>query len=286
MASNSYFDHDVEDNVGVAMRINSLLNAKKSKPSSIGSISPYTPIKYNSVNVAIGRRSFGKTFVFNEEFIRIARDSPRTHLLVRVIKDKNVIDPTFEQQKEFIDLPIEYVSVDDVDDYIKTLIKFKNYYEQIIEQGKVELVMNDYPDVMEQIETVLHVDNFNIQGLHTLISIDDAVNAKILQPKSYITSLLSENRQPRLSFFISVQFWKGIIPSIKPNINCIFLFGTYSRQQIGYILQQIPIPMTFNQFMDEYKTLQRHYDDDGNFIGSDYIIFDCDTGQMKVKRVN
>jgi hypothetical protein len=190
------------------------------------------------------------------EIIRISEESvsPRTHMLIYVVKNKDVVDPTFEKYKHLINIPIEYVIADDLDETLRTIIGFKEAYEKIIEKNKSGVILEN-EEYMDAFKNVLHINDFRIPGLHTLIFIDDASHARALRPNSYVTSLLSENRQPRFSFFICIQFWKALNASVKPNINTIFLFGTFSRSQISYILHQIPLPISIDEFYRRYQKL-------------------------------
>jgi hypothetical protein len=135
--------------------------------------------------------------------------------------------------------PIVFVSADEADEYIKHLIAYKTVYEKIDEESE-ELEEEDVEDRLH----FLAVSDFSVKGLHTIIFLDDSANSRLLKPNAII-SLLSENRQPRFTFFINIQYWKGIYASIKPNINLLFIFGTFSKQQINYILQQKPLESHF-----------------------------------------
>jgi hypothetical protein len=86
--------------------------------SKISEIDPSTPVRYNCVNVFVGRRSSGKTYNCIKEFIKIFRASERTHLFVYISKNPNIIDPTFNELRSFMRFPIIFVSADEADEYI------------------------------------------------------------------------------------------------------------------------------------------------------------------------
>jgi hypothetical protein len=146
--------------------------------------------------------------------------------------------------------PIVFVSADEADEYIKHLIAHKTAYEKIV-AGEEDLNKMEDEDI-EDLLNSLAVPDFSIKGLHIFIFLDDSANSRLLKPNSYICSLLSENRQPRFTFFINIQYWKGINASIKPNINLLFFFGTFSKQRINYILQQVPLESPFEEFYEMY----------------------------------
>jgi hypothetical protein len=93
-----------------------------------------------------------------------------------------------------------------------------------------------------------------------------------LKPNSYICSLLSENKQPTFTFFINIQYWKGINASIKPNINLLFIFGRFSKQLISYILQQVPLETPFEECYEMYRHLSLR----------DKVIINCDNVRYKI----
>jgi hypothetical protein len=225
---------------------------------------------YNSVNVFVGRRSSGKTYTCIKEFIKIFRASERTHLLVYISKNPNIIDTTFNELRSFMRFPIVFVSADEADEYIKHLITYKTVYEKIIEGDEDVNEMNE-EDIGDLLNSLGRSD-FSVKGLHTIIFLDDSANSRLLKPNSYICSFLSGNCLPRFIFFINIQYWKGINAFIKPNINFLFIFGTFTKQQISYILQQVPLESPFEEFYEMYRHLSLR----------DKEIINCDNWRYKI----
>jgi hypothetical protein len=153
-----------------------------------------------------------------------------------------------------MNFPKVFISANNAEEYIKHLIAYKTLYEKLV--ANEEDTENYSEEDIEDLLTTLAVNNFDIKSLHTLIFLDDSASSKLLKSGSYISSLLSENRQPRLTFFINIQFWKGISTSIKPNITLLLIFDTFSKQQVNYILQQIPLETPFEIFYDMYLYLK------------------------------
>jgi hypothetical protein len=89
-----------------------------------------------------------------------------------------------------MNFPILFVRVDNADEYMKHLIAYKTAYEKII-TGEEELDDDEVQDLLSS----LSVNYFKVKGLHTIIFLDDSINSRLLKPNSYISSLLSENRQ-------------------------------------------------------------------------------------------
>jgi hypothetical protein len=150
--------------------------------------------------------------------------------------------------------PIVFVSADEANEYIKHLIAYKTVYEKIA-PGEEDLNEIDEDDV-ENLLNILARPDFSVIGLYTIIFLDDSANSRLLKPNSYICSLLSENRQPRFTFFINIQYWKGINASFKPNINLLFIFGIFSKQQIVYMHRHLSL--------------------------RDKVIISCDNGRYKI----
>jgi hypothetical protein len=185
----TFFSNEYTDGIDDVMKNSKTQKTDRTPFSVITPISPFTPIKYNSINVAVGRRGSGKTHSMLREIIRISNSCDRTHMLIYVVKNKDVVDPTFEKFKHLIKIPIEYVTAENLDETLKTVITYKEMYEQTIEKHVIEKMMA-IPEYMEAFQTILHVNDFHVAGLHTLIFIDDASHAKALTPHSYVTSLV------------------------------------------------------------------------------------------------
>jgi hypothetical protein len=170
---------------------------------------------------------------------------------------------------------IVFESADKADEYIQHLIAYKTVYEKIISNEENMNEMEE-KDIEHVLVFSLARSDFSVTGLHTIIFLDDSANSRLLKPNSYNCSLLSENRQPRFTFFINIQYWKGKNASIKPNINLLFIFGTFSKQQISYILQQVPLETSFEEFYEMYRHLSLR----------DKVIINCDNGRYKISYYN
>jgi hypothetical protein len=67
----------------------------------------------------VGRRSSGKPDTCVKEFIQIFCPFKRTHLLVYISKNPNIVDQTFNELRSYmICIPIVFVSADESDEYI------------------------------------------------------------------------------------------------------------------------------------------------------------------------
>ena len=58
--------------------------------------------------------------------------------------------------------------------------------------------------------------------------------------------------------FILVQNWKTINTTIKSQTSAIFIFKGFSKQQLHYILGQLPIGDEFDDIWSQYLALGHH----------------------------
>ncbi len=58
------------------------------------------------------------------------------------------------------------------------------------------------------------------------------------------------------SVFIAVQFWKSLPTEIKSNAGTVFIFPNFSKEQLRYILRQVPLPEEFDRIYEKYQKLR------------------------------
>ena len=56
--------------------------------------------------------------------------------------------------------------------------------------------------------------------------------------------------------FIAVQFWKSLPTEIKSNAGTVFIFPNFSKEQLRYILRQVPLPEEFDRIYEKYLHLK------------------------------
>ena len=215
----------------------------------IGCTDTYT----NSISVAVGRQRSGKTRKILKEIIKITNVHKNTHMLLYVNKTGQKTDKTFESMKSLIKVPIVYISQAECEERLVELIQYKNQYNQIKQQHTEDEIPDD---VTEELFDVLGIEDFSRPYLHTLILLDDIANSAMLaKPTSVMNSLMTQCAHINCSFFLAIQFWKGLPPSIKSQVTTIYMFGGFSKEQLHYILRQITLQSPFNAVFDEYKKL-------------------------------
>ena len=225
-------------------------------------------IYYNSVNIFVGKQGSGKTLSAIEEIIKISKIQNAAHLLIYVSKSGDKKDVTFESLRELIDIPIAYVSQDNAEEYVNAILNYKQLYYTIRKEHLENKIIDEQRDEIFQI---LKIHDFKAPMLHTLILFDDIANSKLLaSEKSYFNNLMTTCRHNHISFFLNVQFWKSLSTTIKSNVSTVYVFGTYSKEQLRYITHQITMNIPFDELYEEYQYMNKHAK----------IIIDCNNGNV------
>ncbi len=216
------------------------------------------PIYYNSLNIYCGNQGSGKTYSCCSDIVKITFVAEDFHMLIYISKSGTPHDPTFESIKKLITIPIMYCSEDTAVDTVRNILQQKTLYHQI----KINHFENDIEDSqIEEIKEALHIDNFDQPSLNTLIMFEDAANSPLLKsPSSYFSNLLTRLRHSdvRATVFILVQNWKTLNTTIKSQTNSIFIYKGFSKQQLHYILQQLPIGDEFDDLWGAYIGLPKY----------------------------
>ena len=222
--------------------------------ASIGRIHPNIHIYYNSVNIFVGPQGSGKTYSAMTEIIKISKVDPYAHLLVYFSKEgANTYDPTVESLKILLDVDIVYVRYDEAVDFVKKLLAYKALYDEI-KNGHLESKIEQ--SQVDELYEVLHIKSLSAPILHTMFLFDDVSNNILFkQDSSYCNSLVSICRKIHTSFFMTIQYWKGVSPNIKANVTSAFIFGRFSKQQFRYICSQIATSIPFDELYSRYSQL-------------------------------
>ena len=231
-------------------------------------IHPQSYIYKNSVNILVGKQGSGKTFTCAYEIAKISQVHDETHLLVIVCKDENKEDPTIRSLRSMINIPIEYVSEDEAEQYMRKLLAYKRLYDEI-KESHYESRIDDTQ--REEIFDVLKIADFSRDYLHTILLFNDIAKSKLFsKPTNYFNQLLPICRHIQCSFFLNVQFWKSMPPEIKANATTIIIFGGFDTRQLYYIFSQVPTALGVKNILPTYQSLSKH----------DKIVVDCETGDV------
>jgi hypothetical protein len=236
-------------------------------------IDPRIHTYYNSINVFVGRQGQGKTYSAIKEIAKVTRANKRTCLVVYVTKEGNKCDDTMESLKHLIGCPILYIAEADAEKCISVLQEAMNFYKDIKDfHLENEVRASD----RNQLFDTLSIEDFNEPYLHIIILFDDFANSALIKkPDSYFSKFIATLRHRGFSVFICIQFWRSIPTQLKSNISMIYIFPSFSAQQIRYILDQVPTQKSWREIMKDYQTLNVN----------DKLIVDTITGDIFIEYV-
>ena len=243
--------------------VNDTLNSNKDVTNDvlIKCIHPDINIRYNSVNVIVGKQSLGKTVIALEEIIKISLLGTH-HLLVYVTKNGDENDLSFQSLKSLLKMPYVTISEKDAKPFIEELIAAKNLYYHIKREHLEDKIADEQ---MEALYEVLHVDNFDKQFLHTLVLFDDISNNKLFSSEeSFFSQQIRRCRHTNISYFLLIQGWKGIKPHVKNEITTLFIFPCFNRQQLHFIYSQSASNLDFDEFYKLYQEMVQYKNNNPN----------------------
>ena len=224
----------------------------KNSGNLIQSIHPDVMIKYNSVNVIVGKQSTGKTVIALQEIVKLGILQTH-HLFVYVTKEGKETDRTFINLKQLLLLPYVIVSEDEAVDYMKTLLAAKELYYTIRREHLEDKIEDEQK---QDLFDMLHVDNFDKEYLHTVILFDDISNNRLFNSEeSYFSQLIRRCRHVNISVFLLIQGWKGLKPHVKNEISTLFIFSCFNKQQLHFIYSQSASNLDFEEFYALYREM-------------------------------
>ena len=253
-------------------------NTLDNNPALITSIHPDVNIKYNSVNVIVGKQSSGKTVIALEEIIKISLLHTH-HLLLYITKEGKECDKTWITLKSLIQMPYEIIAEKNIVERVDELIKAKSLYYKIRDENLEDSIIEEQKT---QLLNNLHVEDFHRETLHTLILFDDISNNKLFNDEtSYFSQLIRRCRHTNISYFLLIQGWKGLKPHIKNEITTLFIFPCFNKQQLHFIYSQSASNLTFDEFYNFYREMVKYknnYPDSHPYM----IIEVSDGGETKI----
>ena len=246
-------------------------NYEKLMMSKINNIHPEINLKYSSVNLFCGRQGKGKTLTVLKELVKLSKITSNVHMLVFVNKDGR-IDDTTEALKPLITIPIKYVSVKNIEEYLQDLYFHKLIYEKIRSEHLQNTIdENQLSEVLE----FLCLEDFEKPTLQEVILFDDAAFEKVLtKQNSVIVSMAHQARHFKFMFCFCVQGIKDIPLPIKEQTTCFFLYSGFINQKLFPLYNQCGIKcLDFQEFKQLYNRLR----------DKDYLIIDCQNGSCEIE---
>jgi hypothetical protein len=135
----------------------------------------------NSINLLVGKPGSGKTYHVLRELMKLSiynqsdqceENEELFHLIVYVTD--NCLDKTYNKMKKEINIPTEIIPYNQAEQYLTNLMDYKAAYSQVIEYD-----LENHPQVihssLDEIKSVLHVNDFSRKHLQTIILYDDAL---------------------------------------------------------------------------------------------------------------
>ena len=244
--------------------------AEKLNKSKISTIHPDIFLKYSSVNLFVGRQGRGKTLTINKEMVKLSKIYSDVHMLVFVNKDGRV-DETTEALKQLITIPIKYVSVKQIEEYLQDLYFHKLIYKKIVDENLEDELEEEQ---LNAVKEFLQVDDFKRNSLQEVILFDDAAFENVLKKSdSVIVAMAHQARHYKFIFCFLVQGIKDVPLPIKEQTTTFFLYSGFMKQKLYTIYSQCGIKgIEFDDFKRLYNSLGE----------KDYIIIDCASGKYKI----
>ena len=221
-------------------------------------IHPEVFFRRNSVNLLVGKKGSGKTYNVFREILKL-REVPN-HLYTKLIyvSDKPW-DRTYDLVKKHLPLAVEKVPYSKAVEAIKEVAEAKNAAHEIVENGIEKGELED--DAVQHIEEALgsSLDDKN-EIYHTIVLLDDCQDrfAKRTPANQELWRLLFENRQPKITYFLTMQDPKGIDSSLKENLDSAWLFGGFSDWKFKYLLRSIQNDFSPLELWEIYNELTKH----------------------------
>ena len=221
-------------------------------------INPEVFFRRNSVNLLVGKKGSGKTYNVFRELLKL-REVP-DHLYTKLIyvSDKPW-DRTYDLVKEYLPLVVQKVPYSEAVTVIKEVAEAKNAAHEIVEEGIKKDEIDD--EAVKHIESALGSElNDTNEIYHTAVLLDDCQDrfAKRTPQNQELWRLLFENRQPKITYFLTMQDPKGIDSSLKENLDSAWLFGGFSAWKFRYLLRSIQNDFQPEELWEIYNELTKH----------------------------
>lgn len=221
-------------------------------------IDPNVFFRRNSVNLLIGKKGSGKTYnVFRECLkLRFIKDHRYTKMLYITNKPD---DPTYTRIAALMPFPVEIVPYSNAVEAISQLSQAKAAMREINDRHIRTSDLED--EAKAELEVILGESITQPHEVyHSIVLLDDcqALFDHRTAANKDLWKLLFENRQPKITYFLTMQDPKGMDTSIKEAVDAVWMFGKYSRYKFGYMLRYIPHEESPEKLWRIYKDLSKN----------------------------
>ena len=208
----------------------------------IEQINPNIDLKYNSLNIAVGKPGTSKTTTFMKTMMKVCQ-VPNNYHMILYVSDLEV-DDTINSLMKYITIPMIKVTYNQFLDTFEKLIKSKNLYWQAFREKNKKLVM--------QYAKQLYIKNpsYNIQ---TMILCDDA--SWIFSKSSPLIKHLNKLRHYQCTFWLNIHVWKSIPVEMRGLITSTYICRGFSRQILQNIIRQLATSEPFEKIFRIYNSL-------------------------------
>ena len=234
--------------------------------------------KHNSVNLVIGKRGSGKTYMVMREVLKVAylmewwdrvgrEDDPR-YTQIYYITDK-LRDDTCERAKYYIEKNTRMQFIWESTENALEIINGITTLKALLSDPDAERFKNkveEDPTLIEDARRYLNINPNDTSGIlpHTLIIFDDCIG--LFNKYSPLSKKLFENRQSRITYFLILQDVQGLNPSMKANVDSLVFFGGFPKHKWNSLMYQMPVIHDGYSFDNYYSKLRSH-----DFVLFDYI---------------
>ena len=208
-------------------------------------IDPNVYFRRNSVNLLIGKKGSGKTYNVFREVLKL-KWVPNHRYTKMIYVTNKPYDPTYSRIKDLMPIPVEKIPYEKAVEAINQVAEAKKAMT-VINNEKVDV--NELEDESKQMIsktlgediTKYGVTNSN-EVFHTIVLLDDCafLFEKHTRENRDLWKLLFENRQPKITYFLTMQDPKGMDSSLKEALDTVWLFGGFTKHKFSYLLQAIP----------------------------------------------
>ena len=221
-------------------------------------IHPEVFFRRNSVNLLIGKKGSGKTYNVFREIIKLRHVPNHNYTKLLYVSDK-AYDPTYDRLKHLIPLTVEKVRYEKAAEAIQRISEAKVAVHDIIHN---DINLDDITEESKQnIQNLLgsEIDKSK-QVFHTIVLLDDCQNIfdhKTRQNEK-LFKLLFENRQPKITYFLTMQDPKHLDSSLKQNLDSCWFFGGFTEHKFKYLMSDIPHEGDLYQVWESYRELTKN----------------------------